>query len=672
MRNLKSPSQIKKKQQKGKLLVHCCEGLQGLTSFYAFSSKGILKIINTFVDEGAKGFYAHGKFFIITTLTKDELLDGLTKNYKPSFIPVWSKVLFDETYFEKLEEIKNNHPDYYAKVLRSRISIEEWLTSKDKTPKDLKGDVLIELLHSISEIIGEKEVIDYIRTAAVPYTISANKGRQYKKVWFSPLWNKSLGRFGKGSIFSSYINALKDITKESWDAAIFGTPHKNVLGEYPIFQYDLKNWGGSREGKIDKEKYSIGIGTNTGEKSLGTAADVLMLIESLTFFRGYLGEDYVQNLSQEEVKVKKKIRFSLCVRNTSSAFHTGLMSEMTTSHATKNLIGVEEIFVPTWSDPLTFKQAQERLSMTAEVPVDTFINTSKDLMSHLSQHALQSGIDSYVRFACVGRGGSGFSTLNFLIPVEEYFPKKSKRNDIISPFISLYNELLYKINKTELPQTIKIAAREFVKSVSDFGISRATLQEVMYSFLDLKDAVEFTSDVYLGGRLSKEYFKNFRLPDWWITVIERGTESAELRIGKSIARGRQLCFFDDISELVQGNLNIRLIEAYSQFIKIIDDDDQEEITADTKCWFPIDFLISYKFHSYKKYDMNDEKNAWKFFFENYDPVGALTIAVDALTSRNLMKEYIYPFISTEKKELETALKIPLTSQNQRKLRGLIK
>ena len=117
---------------------------------------------------------------------------------------------------------------------------------------------------------------------------------------------------------------------------------------------------------------------------------------------------------------------------------------------------------------------------------------------------------------------------------------------------------------------------------------------------------------------------------------------------KDIARGRQLCFFDDISELVQGNLNIRLIEAYSQFIKIIDDDDQEEITADTKCWFPIDFLISYKFHSYKKYDMNDEKNAWKYFFENYDPVGALTIAIDALTSRNLMKEYIYPFIINRK------------------------
>ena len=68
--------------------------------------------------------------------------------------------------------------------------------------------------------------------------------------------------------------------------------------------------------------------------------------------------------------------------------------------------------------------------MTAEVPVDTFINTSKDLMSHLSQHALQSGIDSYVRFACVGRGGSGFSNIELSNSSRRILPKEEQEETI--------------------------------------------------------------------------------------------------------------------------------------------------------------------------------------------------------------------------------------------------
>ena len=672
MRNLKSPSQVKKDKQEKNYFIHSCDGLQGLTAFYAFSSKGLLKIINKFVDEYATGFYRDGKFFLVSIYTKEEILDSLVRNYKPSFVPVWSRVLFEDHYFEKVEQLRDIYPDYYSKVLRSKISIEEWLTANEHKPVDIKGDVLVNLFHSLKDIFFDKDIMDYVKTAGIPYKIKDYKGREFKKLWYSPLWNKSLGRFGKGSIFTSYLNALKDISKESWDAAIFGTPHPNMMGEYPIFQFDLKNWGGSREGKIDKKRYSLGIGVNTGEKSLGTAADVLMIIESLTFFRGFLGEEYTQNRDESEVSIKSKPRFSLCVRNTSSSFHTGLMSEMSLSHAQKNLIGVEEIFVPIWSEPLTFTQAQERLSMTAEMPVETFINTSKDLMGHLAQHATQTGIDSYVRFASVARGGTGFSSLHFLIPVEEFYPKRSRRNDIISPFVPLYNELLYRLNKTEMPYTLRSAAQSLVNSIGDFSISRSTVHEIMYSFLELKEAVNITSANLLEGKLSKNYLSKFTLPDWWIMILERGTESAELRIGKSIARQRQLCFFDDISELVQGNLNTRLINAYSQFIAIINDDDQDEIIYDTKCWLPVDFLITYKFHSYKKYGMDDEKLAWSFFFENDDLLGAMSIALDTLYSRELIKDNYIPFVSTEKENIEIALRIPLSKQNQRKLRMMIK
>ena len=104
-------------------------------------------------------------------------------------------------------------------------------------------------------------------------------------------------------------------------------PIKMYLVNIQFFNTTSKTGEEAEKARLIKKNTLSVLEQILERSSLGTAADVLMLIESLTFFRGYLGEDYVQNLSQEEVKVKKKIRFSLCVRNTSSAFHTGLMSE---------------------------------------------------------------------------------------------------------------------------------------------------------------------------------------------------------------------------------------------------------------------------------------------------------------------------------------------------------
>ena len=178
--------------------------------------------------------------------------------------------------------------------------------------------------------------------------------------------------------------------------------------------------------------------------------------------------------------------------------------------------------------------------------------------------------------------------------------------------------------------------------------------------------------VFINMSNVKESFDNFKLPDWWITKLERGEETPEFRIGKSIAYGRQLCFFDDIAELLDGNLNKRLVNAYSRFIALIDDDYQEEVIDDMKCWLPIDFLVSYKFHSYTKYPMTDEKLAWSFFFNNDDSFSALAVALDALYTNKLIGEYISPFVSTDKELMEQALKIPLSKPNQRRLRGMIK
>ena len=669
MRNLRSPTEIKPSRKSIRLYTHCCEGLVGLSAFYAFSTKGLLKIINRDIDPYATGHYDQGKFYLTTILDKEEILSHLVQKYNPSFVPVWSRSIFEDSFQEKLAKLAEKYPKYLEKVENVTKDISAWLKERNLKPSDIKGDILIELFHELENVVGNKDVLEYVKTAGIPYTISGFKGKQYKKLWYSPLWNKSLGRFGKGSIFNSFLSSLNDISKESWDAAIFGTPHQKVLGEYPTYQYDLKNWGGAREGKVDKKNYSLGIGVATGEKSLGTAADVLLLIESLTFFRGYLGEDYSQAGDDENVTVKKKPKFSLCVRNTSSSFHTGLMSEMSTSRAQKNLIGNEEIFVPIWSDPLTFNQAQERLSMTAEMPVETFINTSKDLMKHLALHASQTGIESYVRFSCVSRGGSGFSALHFLIPVEEYFPKRSRRNDIVSPLVPLYNEILYKLSRSSLPHTLKVACDSFVRSINDFSISRSTTQEIMYSFLGLADALKRTSAALGSGKLSTEYFSTFKLPSWWIDVLERRTESAELRIAKSISYGRQLCYFEDLSELVQGNLNRSLVSAYCAFIRFIDDPGDCEITSDIKTWMPMDYLVTFKFFSYKRYEMDAERNAWKFFIDNNDPVSALSIALDALNSRNLISSSPYPFVSTHRDDLELALKVPLSSQNQRRLRN---
>ena len=409
----------------------------------------MLKVINRDVDKDARGFYEKGYFYIETQYDRDELLALLTKSYTPApFIPIWSKFLFSASYMEKLDRAKNQHPHYYKKVLRAKIGIEKWLEENGFEVEDIKGDVLINLFHDAEKIIEDKDVIDYLKTAGVPYTIQSGHST-YKKLWFSPLFNKSLGRYGNGNIFNSYLSSILEVTRESWEATIFGTPHQ-VIGKYPAYQYDLKNWGGQMEGKVDIRRRSRGVGTSSGETSLGTPADTILAIESLTFFRGFVGERFRQG-TDDAPEVDKTPLFTLLIRNNAPGFSTGLWSEMSMAKRTKHLLGVEELFVPLWDTPMTFEEARGRLARTAELPVQTYLNTSRDLMKHLSLHAKQTGITSYARFSVVGRGGVGMSQLHFLIPIEEFHPQKSRRNDIISPMMRLYNECLFKVGRNELP-----------------------------------------------------------------------------------------------------------------------------------------------------------------------------------------------------------------------------
>lgn len=678
MRNLQRPNTSSVKTDDQLIHEHVCVGLDGLNSYSAFSTKGLLKIVNRDIDPQARGFHRDHRFILATRFTKDELLDELVSRYQPSsFVPVFAKALFDPRYEKSIEELTNVYPEYCAKVLRSKVAIEKWLDDRDYKVEDIKGDILIELFHDLHNIIKDREILDYVRVTGIPYTITNNKGKVYKKLWYSPLFNKSLGRYGKGNIWTSFLSSIKDVDRNSWESAIFGVPHKGVMGDYPLFQFDLKNWGGSREGKSENGYGIRGYGISTGEPSIGCAADVIMVIESLTFFRGYVGERYAQrsnSKTSEDPSITKKPLFTLCVRNNAPGFHTALWSEMSTSQSNSKLLGVEEIFVPIWKTPLTFKQARERLSQTAELPVETFLNSSKDLMSHLSQHAAQAGIDSFMRFSCVGRGGVGMSQLQFLIPIEEFEPHKSRRNNIITPLMPLYTECMFKIGKDKLPNGLKKAAEAFVESVNDFSISKATSREIMYSILDLIERLKITDTNYHSGRLSSEYFDvNSRdrliLPDWWSDVVGSKNSSAEFRIGKSIARNKQYCTLGDVCELLEDKLDLNLINTYSQFLAFVEpvSNDIEQVT-DGSIWLPADYAATYKLMCYKKYDFKNEKNAWQFLMELGDCYAALCVVLDTLYSKSLLKDYVYPFASSNQDNLRLALQIPLSTKDSQRVR----
>ena len=674
MRNLYKPGSLKKKKET--LYQHVCSGLDGLNSYSAFCSKGLLNIVNQYIDKDAKGFHKDHQFILQTKFTREELLDYLVTHYQPSpFIPVYAKALFQKTFNEVLEEVKDVYPTYYNQVLRNKIVIQSWLDENEYEYTDIKGDVLIDLFHQLKDLINDQGVMDFVRVVGIPYLINKKNGSQIKKIWFSPLFNKTLGRVGKGNIWTSYLLSLRDISRESWEASLFGTPHP-VGGTYPTYQFDLKNWGGSREGKVSRGDGYRGIGTESGETSVGTPADTLMLIASLPFFRGFVGEKYSQNinLTTELPNIQKKPVFTLVVRNNAPSFHTGLWSEMSTSNTSQYLLGVEEVFVPMWSEPLTFQQARERLSETAALPIATSINSNRDLMEHLSQHATRTGITSYIRFACVPRGGVGMAKLNFLIPVEEFEPRKSRRNDIVSPFIPLYNECLFKMRKGNLPYSLHQSVSSFISDVNDFSMSRATPKDIMFSFLNIISTLDFQDSNNLSGKLSKKYLNssNFVLPEWWLGLLERGEPSSELKIAKSISLKKQLCCLDDVLLLLEDKLDVTLINAYIKFLKYLPLPDEDEVSSDGRIWMPADFIASYKFLSYKRYKLEDEKTAYWFMISHGDTLAALSIALDTLYSHNLIKSFIYPFDSTSAENLQLALQIPIGVKDQRRLREQIK
>ena len=145
-----------------------------------------------------------------------------------------------------------------------------------------------------------------------------------------------------------------------------------------------------------------------------------------------------------------------------------------------------------------------------------------------------------------------------------------------------------------------------------------------------------------------------------------------MRIAKSISHNKQLCDFSDLVLLLEGKLDTALLSGYIRFMEFVEIGELKEISSESAQWLPIDFLVHFKFGSYKKYDFSDQKSVWEFMLENNDSFGALGVALECLYRFNLISAFIYPFATTEKKDLEIALSIPFGDKDLRRLRNQIK
>ena len=197
----------------------------------------------------------------------------------------------------------------------------------------------------------------------------------------------------------------------------------------------------------------------------------------------------------------------------------------------------------------------------------------------------------------------------------------------------------------------------------------------MYALLEMIRRIRITS-VNAGGRLSREHFdvnadECFSLPEWWLEVLERGYESSEMRIAKSIIHGIQMCYLEDIRDLLEDKLDNRLVEAYIDFLPYIQTDKEVRGVDSSHIWMPMDYVISYFFLYHKRGEMRNERSAWSFLLNNDDTASALAVATDSLYSNNVMKDVVVPFDSTKKENLLLAVKIPIGKSDKRRLRRML-
>lgn len=593
---------------------------------------GVLRIVNAQLDPEARGYWQDGVFHLETHHSPEALAVFFAESYRPTpCISPWNKN--SKLWGSVPEAIQSLNGERFAELQQVAAVASKLLPQYVVAGKVADKPKLLE--HLSRE--GTDAYNSWQRINAV--VMEDTKGKLVAR--YPALLGGTAGAFGVVDIGDQFVASLAAAQQQQYQAAVFGSPEPGVVstaGNSLVF--DPAGRGDGQQG--------YRVATNDTQKSSGNPADLVLLLEGLMLFDGYATT--VQ--SNEDGKGgTKAATFTLAVVHNSSGHASSSWLE-------NDGLLTEELWCPIWEEPVTFSELRDELGQLAQLPLPRQLNTGTDFALFASQLGRRKGLSGFARFCFPPRVGQGTRIPSLI----EIFPLAGcdDRTDALAPIAKFAWQL--RMRSKEAPASYRHAAGRVVAELEALSGGGGSFAELLRRLVTWRQQDNLQPE--------DKRIQRFRLPAYkpqlassWLDHLQREINGPEWRVGLSLATKRPHAFLEDIALILEGRLDLDLINVLRQGISWIDQTELPESSVQAAVpWLASDYLAGVLLNQWwfsPSTPIEGDRKRWRELLEAHRAEEAMAVALQRLRMAEVVS-WPWPTITnTEPTRLLVAVQIPL-------------
>ena len=370
---------------------------------------GLLRVV-----PNSKGWWQEGKFWIESDRPPDEVIDYLAEQacVTPLFNPwngdsgFWVEGRAKEA-IRRLASVQES--DRTKRYVKARDKALDVVVASGLKKQPSKGDVKNKLMKACQSRIRDDDWQAWYETVVQFIDVPRN-GKITVEARGSRLLGTQGNLGGGNDLGANYLDAwsrLIDLetghplggAKQYWRASIFRQSLPNSLDDSPL----LAQYAPVTDYTSDSKAYPYQK-SGSGSTAAANPADVVLLTEGLLAFSGIAKRKLESNESSDTF-------YSLAVNLAAGIAQTSVSGELRA--------GVEEFWLPIWSEPKTFESLKTDLwtELRGPLPKQTTLDTF-DFVELLASKATERKIPQWSRYAFFPRKGQ----TNFAISLGIFTP----------------------------------------------------------------------------------------------------------------------------------------------------------------------------------------------------------------------------------------------------------
>ena len=593
---------------------------------------GVLRIVNAQLDPEARGYWRDGVFHLETHHSQEVLAVFFAESYRPTpCLSPWNKN--SKLWGSVPAAIQSLNGERFAELRQVAAVASKLLPQYVLAGKVADKPKLLE--HLSRE--GTDAYNAWQRVNAV--VMEDTKGKLVAR--YPALLGGTAGAFGVVDIGDQFVASLAAAQQQHYQAAVFGSPEPGVVstaGNSLVF--DPAGRGDGQQG--------YRVATNDTQKSAGNPADLVLLLEGLMLFDGYATT--IQ--SNEDGKGgTKAANFTLAVVHNSSGHASSSWLE-------NDGLLTEELWCPIWEEPVTFSELRDELGQLAQLPLPRQLNTGTDFALFASQLGRRKGLSGFARYCFPPRVGQGTRIPSLI----EIFPLAGceDRTDALAPVAKFAWQL--RMRSKEAPASYRHAAGRVVAELEALSGGGGSFAELLRRLVAWRQQDNLQPE--------DKRIQRFRLPAYkpqlassWLDHLQREMDGPEWRVGLSLATKRPHAFLEDIALILEGRLDLDLINVLRQGISWIDQSELPEPSVQTAVpWLASDYLAGVLLNQWwfsPSTPIEGDKKRWMELLEAHRAEEAMAVALHRLRMAEVVS-WPWPTITnTEPTRLLVAVEIPL-------------